>query len=46
MVQRLKESEDLLLNELGRPATHQDPKHAAELARRLGEIQKQIKQLA
>jgi ATP-binding cassette subfamily F protein 3 len=43
--QRLQDSEGLLLSELARPNTHQDPKHAAELARRLGEIQKQIKQL-
>jgi ATP-binding cassette, subfamily F, member 3 len=45
VLQRLKEAEDLILSELGRPATHNDPKHAAELARKLGEIQKQRKSL-
>jgi len=46
VIKRLKESEDLLLSELAKPATHADSKHAADLARRLGEIQKQIKTLS
>jgi ATP-binding cassette, subfamily F, member 3 len=46
VINRLKESEDLLLSELAKPGTHQDPHRAADLARRLGEIQKQIKVLA
>jgi ATP-binding cassette, subfamily F, member 3 len=45
VIGRLKDSEGLILSELGRPATHNDPKHAAELARKLGEIQKQLKSL-
>ncbi len=46
VLQRLKESEDLILSELGRPATHQDPAHVATLTRRLGEIKKQISALS
>ncbi len=42
---RLQESYDLLLNEMSRLETHQDPARVAELTRRLGEIQKEIKAL-
>jgi ATPase subunit of ABC transporter with duplicated ATPase domains len=45
VITRLKESEDLILSEMGRPATHENPQHVADLSRRLGEIQKQIKTL-
>jgi len=42
---RLKESEGLILNELGKTATHQNPARVKDLSHRLGEIQKQIKTL-
>lgn len=42
---QLKESESLLLSELSRPQVYQNSGRAAELTRRLGEIQKQIKAL-
>jgi hypothetical protein len=45
-VNSLKEAEGLILSELGRPATHQDSARVADLSKRLGEIQKQIQQLA
>lgn len=39
----LKDAEDLILNEMSRLETHKDPTRVAELTRRLGEIQKQLK---
>jgi ATP-binding cassette, subfamily F, member 3 len=41
----LKEAEGLLLDEMGRLETHQNPARVAELTRRLGDIQKQLKAL-
>ena len=40
---QLKESESLLLSEMSRLETHQDPARVADLSRRLGDIQKQLK---
>jgi len=45
VVKQLKEAESLLLNEMGRLETHQNPARVKELSQRLGEIQKQIKAL-
>jgi len=42
---RLKESESLLLSEMARMETHQDPARVKELYRRLGDIQKELKTL-
>lgn len=39
----LKEAEDLIVSELGREATHQNPARVKDLTQRLGDIQKQIK---
>jgi ATP-binding cassette, subfamily F, member 3 len=41
----LKESEELLLSELAKPETYQNTARAKDLQQRLGEIQKQLKQL-
>ncbi len=40
----LKQEEEQIMTLLSDPQTHQDPKHVAELTRRLGEIQKIQKQ--
>ncbi len=45
VAKQLKEAEDLILSELERPQTHQNPTRVAELTKRLGEIQKQRKAL-
>ena len=42
----LQESESLLLSEMAKPETHQNPARVKDLSHRLGEIQKQIKSLA
>ncbi len=42
---RLKDTEDLLLSEMARLETHQDPARVKELSQRLGEIQKQLRAL-
>lgn len=46
VVSQLKEAESLLLSEMSRLETHQDPARVAEISRRLGDIQKQIKALS
>jgi len=43
IIKGLKDAESLILSELERPATHQNPARVAELSKRLGEIQKQIR---
>ena len=43
VLKQLKEAESLLLSEMARMETHQDRARVAELSRRLGDIQKQIK---
>jgi len=44
IVKQLKDAEKLILSELGRLETHNDPSRVAELSKRLGDIQKQIAQ--
>jgi ATP-binding cassette subfamily F protein 3 len=46
VLKQLKESESLLLSEMARLETHQDPARVTEIGRRLGEIQKQIKAIS
>jgi ATP-binding cassette subfamily F protein 3 len=46
VLKQLKEAESLILNEMGRLETHQNPARVKDLSQRLGEIQKQIKALA
>jgi ATP-binding cassette subfamily F protein 3 len=41
----LRDAESLLLNEMGKPETHQNPARVKDLTQRLGEIQKQLKTL-
>ncbi len=43
VLKQLKEAESLLMSEMGRIETHKDPARVAEISRRLGDIQKQIK---
>jgi ATP-binding cassette subfamily F protein 3 len=43
VLKQLKDSESLLLSEMARLETHQNPARVKELSQRLGEIQKQIK---
>ncbi len=45
VLKQLKESEALLLSEMARLETHQNPARVKDLSARLGEIQKQIKTL-
>jgi len=45
VLKQLKEAESLLLSEMSRLETHQNPARVKELSQRLGEIQKQIKAL-
>jgi ATP-binding cassette subfamily F protein 3 len=46
VLKQLKEAESLLMSEMGRIETHKDPSRVAEISRRLGDIQKQIKTLS
>jgi ATP-binding cassette subfamily F protein 3 len=41
----LKDSESLLLHEMSKPETHQNPARVKDLTQRLGDIQKQLKAL-
>jgi ATP-binding cassette subfamily F protein 3 len=45
VLKQLKESESLLLSEMARLETHQNPARVKDLSQRLGDIQKQIKTL-
>lgn len=43
ILKQLQDSEKLILNEMSRLETHQNPARVAELSKRLGEIQRQIR---
>jgi ATP-binding cassette, subfamily F, member 3 len=45
VLKQLKETESLLLSEMARLETHQNPARVKDLSQRLGDIQKQIKSL-
>jgi hypothetical protein len=45
VLKQVKDAESLLLSEMARLETHQNPACVKELSQRLGEIQKQIKAL-
>ena len=46
VLKQLRETESLLLSEMARLETHQDPARVVNISRKLADIQKQIKTLS